>query len=150
MSVPTSLPAFRALSPATIEGLQRINEGVKQSGIDAALIELVKLRVSQINGCAFCLSVHLKEAERLEIDSRRLHLLAAWREANLYSERERAALAWAEALTRVAVAGLPESLVEQMREHFTETELAQLTAAVVAINGFNRIALAYRFPVGAP
>lgn len=141
----SNLPAFRALSPATVEGLQRISMGTKESGLDPSLVELVKLRVSQINGCAFCLHTHLTEARKLNIKDEVMHLLPAWRESTYFTDRERAALAWAESLTLVAEDGVPDSVFGQAASQFSEAELANLTGAIIAINGFNRVAVTYRF-----
>jgi len=106
------------------------------------LLERVKTRVSQINGCAFCLDMHTQDARAAGETEQRLYLLSAWREAPFYSDRERAALAWAEALTRLD--GVPDEVYEDVRGHFTEKELVDLTYAVVAINGWNRLAISFR------
>ncbi|MCC7286207.1 MAG: carboxymuconolactone decarboxylase family protein, partial [Burkholderiaceae bacterium] len=113
-----------------------------------SILELVKMRVSQINGCAYCLDMHSKDARAAGETEQRLHVLAAWREAPFYSERERAALAWAEALTLVAKRGVPDALYEQVREQFSEKALVELTLAVIAINGWNRLAIGFRSEVG--
>lgn len=145
MTARSTMADFRTLSPTTVEGLLRINDGIKQRGLDPMLVELIKLRVSQINGCAYCLFVHHAEARRLGMDEGRLQLLPAWRESPLFTASERAALAWAEAVTLIAAGPPLDSVLEDARRHFTDEELANLTGAVVAINGFNRIAVSYRF-----
>jgi len=117
---------------------------VRHSGLEASLLELVKTRASQINGCAFCLDMHTKDARAHGETEQRLHTLAAWHETPFFSERERAALAWTEAITRVADTHVPDEVFEQVRKHFTEKELADLTFAIVAINGWNRLAIAFR------
>lgn len=128
--------AYRAMA-----GLQRY---VSTCGLEASLLELVKIRSSQINGCAFCIAMHVREAAKLGESQERMHLLAAWREAPVYSERERAALAWTEAVTRIADGHVPDDVYEEARRHFSEKELVDLTYAVIAINGWNRIAIAFR------
>lgn len=142
----SNLIEFRKLSPATIDGLRGVSEGTRQGGLNGRLLELVKLRASQINGCAFCLAMHIAEARKLGVNDLDMHLLAAWRESSLFSERERAALNWTEALTLVAEGAVSDDTYDHARSQFTDTELAHLTGAIVAINGFNRIAVAYRFP----
>ena len=150
MNPRSTLANFRTLSASTIEGLQKINEGSKKSGLPLTLLEFVKLRASQINGCAFCLAVHLAEARKLGLNETAIHLLSAWRDSSFFDQRERAALAWAEAVTLVAEKPIDDDIFEEASRQFSETELADLTGAIVSINGFNRIAVAYRFahPVG--
>jgi len=114
------------------------------SGIEPALRELVKMRASQINGCAFCIDMHSKDARANGETEQRLYELDAWRETPFYSERERAALAWTESLTLVNENHVPDSVYEEARKHFSEEELVNLTLLVVAINGWNRIAIAFR------
>jgi AhpD family alkylhydroperoxidase len=126
-------------------GLER---ALAQSSIEPALRELVKLRASQINGCAFCIDMHWKDARAGGETEQRLYGLDAWEESPYYSARERAALAWCEALTRVAEGHVPDEVYEEVRPHFSDRELADLTLAVVAINSWNRIAIASRREVG--
>jgi AhpD family alkylhydroperoxidase len=121
---------------------------VRGSGLEPLLLELVKLRASQINGCAYCLDMHSKDARARGENEQRLHVLAAWREAPFYSPRERAALAWCEALTLVPQTGAPDEVFAEVREHFSEEEIAALTFQIVAINGWNRLAVGLRTPVG--
>ncbi len=128
--------AMRAM--AGLEGF------VAQAGLEQPLLELVRTRVSQINGCAMCLDMHTKDARARGEDEQRLHLLAAWRESPVYSERERAALAWAEALTLIAEDRVPDAVFAEVRPVFSDDELVALTMAVVAINGFNRFNVAFR------
>src|SRR5690242_19342049 len=109
----------------------------KSSGLEASLLELVKMRASQINGCAFCLDMHSKDARAAGETEQRLYLLNAWREAPFYTDRERAALAWTEALTLVSETHAPDEIYEAARQQFSEEELVNLTMAVVAINGWN-------------
>jgi AhpD family alkylhydroperoxidase len=130
-AIPTSL---RALSDAPVK-----------AGLDKKLLELVKLRASQLNGCAFCLNMHNVEARNLGEDQLRLDLVPAWREVPCFTERERAALAWTEALTMLAPDHVPDDVYAAAKAPFSDEEFVNLTAAVVAINGWNRIAIAFRF-----
>ena len=117
---------------------------VRNSGLDHRLVELVDIRASQINGCAHCLDMHTRMARENGESEARLHALAVWRESPLFSPAERAALAWAEAVTLVAESRVPDDVYRAALEHFTEQELVDLTVAVVAINGWNRLAVAFR------
>jgi AhpD family alkylhydroperoxidase len=122
---------------------------VRSSGLEESLLELVRMRASQINGCAYCLDMHSKDARATGESEQRLYTLSAWHEAPFYSERERAALAWTEALTRIADGGVPDELFARTREHFTEAEIVDLSLAIVAINGWNRLSVAFRPVVGS-
>jgi AhpD family alkylhydroperoxidase len=133
------------LVPSLREGLIGIGKAVERSGLDRRLIELAKIRASQINGCAFCLKMHSADARRLGESEERIYLLDAWREAPCYTEKERAALAWTEAVTRLQ-GGVPDEVFEEARAQLGDEELANLTAAVAIINAWNRISIAYRFP----
>lgn len=128
--------AFRAMS--ALEGF------VRQSGIEHSLLHLVKMRASQMNGCAYCIDMHSKDARAAAETEQRLYALDAWREAPFYTPRERAALAWTEALTDVRDGHVPDAVYQEARAEFEENELMNLTTAVVAINGWNRIAIAFR------
>ncbi|HET6690288.1 MAG TPA: carboxymuconolactone decarboxylase family protein [Miltoncostaeaceae bacterium] len=139
---------YRATWPAGFRGMLALEDAAHESGLEPLLLELVKFRASQINGCAHCLDMHGKDALALGEEEQRLHVLAAWREAPFYSERERAALAWCEALTRVADTGAPDADYEALTEVFTDEEIVALTYAIVAINGWNRLAVGLRAPVG--
>ena len=132
--------AYRAMA-----GLQRYTQ---ESGLEHSLLELVKLRASQINGCAYCLDMHSKDARAAGETEQRIYVLSAWREAPFYTARERAALEWAEAVTKISE-GVSEELFESVREHFTEQELVDLTMAVVTINGWNRLAISLGADVGS-
>ena len=126
-----------------LAAMQGLAAPLEKSGLEPALIELVKVRVSQMNGCGFCLDMHTKDA-RLEGETeQRLYLLNAWREAPMYSARERAALGWAEAVTRLDRGEVPEATYRVAREVFSEDELVRLTLAIVAINGWNRFSIAF-------
>jgi AhpD family alkylhydroperoxidase len=116
----------------------------KSSGLEPELLHLVRLRASQINGCAYCLDMHSKEARAAGETEQRLYCLSAWRETPFYSDRERAALAWTEAVTLISNGHAPDEVFEEARRHFSEEELGQLTLAIVAINGWNRFAIAFR------
>lgn len=121
----------------------------KSSGLETSLLELVRMRASHINGCAFCLDMHSKDARAAGETEQRLYCLPAWRETPFYSEREQAALAWTEAVTLVSEGHVPDEVFEQARKHFSEEELAHLTLAIVTINGWNRFAIAFRAVPGA-
>jgi AhpD family alkylhydroperoxidase len=116
----------------------------KSSKLEPALIELVKTRASQLNGCAFCIDMHTKDARAAGETEQRLYGLNAWRETPFYTERERAALAWTEAVTLVSVGQVPDAVYEEAKAHFSEEELVNLTMAIVTINGWNRLAIAFR------
>jgi AhpD family alkylhydroperoxidase len=139
-------PDFQALLPEAGQAMRSLGAVAKAAGLDPKLIELVKIRASQINGCAFCLDLHLGDARRLGEEAARLDLLPAWREAPVYSSRERAALAWTEALTLITDGRAPDAVHEEVRRHFSDKEVAGLSWAIVTINGWNRIAIAMRFP----
>ena len=126
-----------------------LEAAVHRGGLEASLVELVKMRVSQINGCGYCLDMHSKDARAAGETEQRLYLLSAWREAPFYSARERAALEWAEAVTRVADNDLPDALYARVREEFDEKGMVELTLAIIAINGWNRMAIAFRSSVGS-
>jgi AhpD family alkylhydroperoxidase len=132
------------VSPSAYRALAGLQGYVDQSGLDRSLLDLVKIRASQINGCAFCLAMHTRDARRAGESEDRLHLLNAWHEAPCYTDRERAALAWTEAVTLVSETHIPDAVFEEAKKHFTETELVNLTMAVIAINGWNRMAIAFR------
>jgi AhpD family alkylhydroperoxidase len=134
------------VSPDSYNAMLGLHAAVQKSGLDASLLELVKIRVSQINGCAFCIAMHVAIARKLEVSEDRMHLLSAWREAPIYSLRERAALAWAESLARLSDGGPLDSVYEEARQAFTEKEIADLAFAVVEIGGWNRLMIASRTP----
>ncbi len=121
-----------------------LEQYARNSGLEHALLELVKTRASQINGCAFCLDMHTKDARAAGETEQRLYTLSAWAETPFFTERERAALAWTEAVTRVAESQVPDAVYAQARRHFSEKELVDLTLAIVAINGWNRLSVAFR------
>jgi AhpD family alkylhydroperoxidase len=132
------------VSPAAFKAVAALQAFVDQSGLDPKLRELVKIRASQINGCAYCLAMHTREARKIGETDERMHLLDAWREAPVFTARERAALAWTEALTLIAQGHAPDDVYDQLRKQFSEKEIVDLTAAVCAINTWNRIAISFR------
>jgi AhpD family alkylhydroperoxidase len=134
---------MKSLKPLFALGAQ-----VEASSLEHSLLELVKMRSSQLNGCAYCLDMHSKDARAAGETEQRLYLLDAWRETSLYSERERAALAWTEAVTLVADSRVPDDVHEEASKHFSEEELVALTLAIVAINGWNRLNIAFRIEAG--
>jgi AhpD family alkylhydroperoxidase len=127
-----------------LKAMSALQGYVDSSGLDKSLVNLVKIRASQINGCAYCLAMHTHEARELGETDERMHLLAAWREAPVFSPRERAALAWTESVTLVSRDHVPDKVYEEVRTQFSERELVDLTVAVVAINGWNRAAISFR------
>jgi AhpD family alkylhydroperoxidase len=135
-------------APQGLHAWRGLQAYVDQCGLEPRLLELVKTRASQINGCAHCLEMHTKEARAAGESEERLYLLSAWCEAPLYSARERAALAWTEAVTRIADGPIEDELYSEMRRHFSDKEMVDLTLAIIAINGWNRLAIPFRAPVG--
>jgi AhpD family alkylhydroperoxidase len=136
------------ISPQSIRPLLALEAQVKASGLEHGLLELVRMRASQINGCAYCLDMHSKDARAAGETEQRLYLLDAWRETSLYTAREQAALAWTEAVTLVADGHVPDDVYAEVSGQFTEQEVVALTLAVVAINGFNRLNVAFRTEAG--
>jgi AhpD family alkylhydroperoxidase len=130
--------------PEIIQRMIALEGLIKQHGIDKMLLHLVKLRASQINGCAFCINMHTQDARKLGETEQRLYLLSAWRESPLYTDRERAALAWTDAVTLIAETHAPDDLYEDVRAHFSEAETVNLTMLIGAINAWNRVAIAFR------
>ena len=139
---------YKKVAPGAYKAMLAVETYVLSSGLEHSLLELVKTRVSQINGCAHCLDMHTKEARANGETEQRLYVLAAWREAPFYSDRERAALAWAEAVTQISTQDTPDELYEEMRRHFDEKSLVDLTLAIIAINGWNRLAVPFRTETG--
>ena len=139
---------FFKAAPETIKALVAVEDQIKASGLELSLIELVKTRASQINGCAYCIDMHTKDARAEGETEQRLYALNAWRETPFFSARERAALEWTESVTLVAESHVPDDTYASVREQFSEDELVKLTMAIVAINGWNRIAIAFRSTPG--
>jgi AhpD family alkylhydroperoxidase len=141
--------AYPKAAPDVYQSMLALQAAVKKTGLPPKLIDLVDYRVSQINGCAFCLDMHAKDLRARGETEQRIFLVSAWREAaHLYDARERAALAWSEAVTRLVDQEVPDAVYEEARAQFSETELVQLTLAVITINGWNRLNVAFRTPAG--
>ena len=138
--------SYKSASPGAFKAMLALEHHVHSSGLEPLLIELVKIRVSQLNGCAFCLDMHTKDARAAGETEQRIYVLSAWREAPFYTPRERAALAWTEAVTRLGSHGVPDAMFNATREHFDEKQLVDLTMAIIAINGWNRLAIAFQSP----
>jgi AhpD family alkylhydroperoxidase len=132
------------VAPGALKPMIELEKNLKNSGLEHSLIELVKNRASQINGCAYCIHMHTKDARANGESEERLYLLSAWRESPLYSDRERAALAWTEALTLVSETHAPDEDYEELSRHFTPEEQVKLTLLIGAINTWNRIAIGFR------
>jgi AhpD family alkylhydroperoxidase len=135
---------FKALAPDAYDIVAALGQAAAKAGIDRPLLELIKLRASQINGCAFCVQFHILQSEGLGIPVDKLNLVVVWREAPQFSSRERAALAWTEALT-LLTQGVSDEVYAQARAEFSERELAYLSSAVASINVWNRLGVAYRW-----
>jgi AhpD family alkylhydroperoxidase len=135
---------FKAQAPDAYEIVAALGQAAAKAGIDKQLLELIKLRASQINGCAFCVQYHILLGESLGVSTDKLNLIVVWREAPLFSPRERAALAWTEALT-LLTQGVSDEVYTQVRAEFSEKELAYLTSAIASINVWNRFGVAYRW-----
>jgi len=138
---------FPQVAPALFQGFIGIGENLKNSAVGRELIDLVYLRVSLINGCAFCVDMHWRDLITLDVDPRRLNSITTWHENNFFSPRECAALKWAETLTRMGETHIPEADYEALKQHFNEKEIADLTFAVALINAWNRIAGGFRSPL---
>jgi len=132
------------VSPGAYKVMSAMQAHVDGSGLERQLLELVKIRASQINGCAYCLAMHTGDARKAGESDERMHLLSAWREAPIYTARERAALAWTEAVTLISEHHVPDEVYDEARQHFSEKELVDLTMAVVAINSWNRAAITFQ------
>ena len=136
---------FTKTAPAAQAALLAMGKAVEEAGLDKQLVELVKLRVSQINNCAFCLQIHLNVARRIGVPQEKLDLVATWEEAGIFSARECAALAWAERLARLADHSVSDETYAAARKHFSEDELLWLSVAIANINAWNRLGAAFRF-----
>jgi AhpD family alkylhydroperoxidase len=139
---------YATAAPGVYQAMLRLEEYVQHCGLERPLLRLIQTRASQINGCGFCLDMHTKDARADGESEQRLYLLAGWHEAPCYSERERAALEWTEAVTLVTDGHVPDAVYERVRPHFTEEELVNLTLAVTTINAWNRLNVAFRTPAG--
>ncbi len=134
----------RKIAPQAIQAMLGIEKYLDEAGLEPSLRLLIQLRASQINGCAYCLDMHWKDAKALGESDQRLYMLDAWRESDFYTERERAALAWTEAVTNISSSHAPDEVFEEVRKQFSEKEIADLTLAVAAINSWNRLNIALR------
>jgi AhpD family alkylhydroperoxidase len=144
------LEGFSRLAPGARAALSALTKAVDDSGLEKSLTELIKIRASQVNGCAFCLQFHLNLARKADVAQTKLDLVAVWREAGVFTPREMAALAWTEALTHVTSSGVSDEVYEIAAKEFSESELANLTVAIGTINAWNRIAMAYGFTPQIP
>jgi AhpD family alkylhydroperoxidase len=133
------------VAPDAINALSALETQVQASGLEKSLIELVKTRASQINGCAFCINMHTQDARKNGETEQRLYLLDAWRESPVYTDRERAALAWTEAVTLISETHAPDDVYAEVRAQFSEAETVNLTLLIATINSWNRIAISFRF-----
>jgi AhpD family alkylhydroperoxidase len=138
--------AYAKVSPTVYQALLALQAVVDKSGLDKQLLELVKIRASQINKCAFCLHMHTRDARKAGVSEERIYVLEAWRESPLYSGRERAALAWTEALTLLPETGAPDDVYAHVAAQFSEPEIVGLTLAIGAINVWNRFGVGFRLP----
>jgi len=139
---------YQNAAPGAYRAMLGLEQYLAACSVETSLIHLIKLRASQLNGCAYCIDMHWKDLRALGEGEQRLYSLNAWRETPFYSERERAALAWTESVTRVGDTHVPDDVFEEARRHFSETELVDLTLAVATINAWNRLAISFRSPAG--
>lgn len=139
---------YTKMSPLAYHAMLGLEKYLHECGLEEGLLDLIKLRASQINGCAYCLDMHWKDLRAIGESEQRLYSLDAWRECPYYSDRERAALAWTEAVTLVSQTHVPDEVYEEAKQHFSEKELADLTFAVATINAWNRLAIAARTTPG--
>ena len=140
---------YSKAAPGSVQAMYKLQKFVEESGLEHSLVELVKTRVSQMNGCAFCIDMHTKDARAMGETEQRLYALNAWRETPFFTDRERAALAWAEVITLISTTHAPDEDYDAARSQFSEEELVKLTMAIITINGWNRLAIAFREPVGS-
>jgi AhpD family alkylhydroperoxidase len=137
------------IAPDALRAMLALEEYVRSTGLEARLLDLVRLRASYLNGCAFCVDMHTKDARAAGESEQRLYAVAVWRDTPFFTPRERAALAWTEAVTQLGREGVPDDVYDAARAHFDEVELVRLTMAIVAINGWNRLNVAFRNEAGA-
>ncbi len=140
---------YQRAAPDALEAIMGLERYVRDCGLETPLIELIKIRASQINGCAYCLDMHTKDARAAGETEQRIYLLSIWHEAPFYTPRERAALEWTEVVTEIGRDGVPDDVYHRAHEQFTEKELVDLTMAVIAINGWNRLAISFGTEVGS-
>jgi AhpD family alkylhydroperoxidase len=135
---------YNKVAPGAVQAMYKLHKYSEESGLEKSLLELIKIRASQINGCAYCIDMHTKDARALGETEQRLYALNAWRETPFYTDRERAALGWAEAITLISQSHASDEEFEAVRTQFNEEELVKLTMAIITINGWNRLAIAFR------
>jgi AhpD family alkylhydroperoxidase len=140
---------YARVAPDAVRAQRGLETYVRGSGLEHSLIELVKLRASVFNGCAYCVDMHTKDARLAGETEQRLYAISVWHETPFFTPRERAALGWTDAVTDVARTGVPDDAYAEVRAHFTESEIVDLTMAILAINGWNRLAIAFRQPPGS-
>ncbi|MGH9328410.1 MAG: carboxymuconolactone decarboxylase family protein [Terriglobia bacterium] len=140
--------SYEKIAPGAVDAMLAVEQYVRESGLEPSLLELVRLRASEINGCAFCVDMHTKDARARGESEQRLYAVAVWQEAPFFTERERAALAWTEAVTELSQTRVPDEVYQQARKWFSEKELVDLTMAVIAINGWNRLSVSFRKEAG--
>jgi AhpD family alkylhydroperoxidase len=139
---------YSKAAPGSVQAMYKLQKYVDESGLEHSLIELIKTRASQINGCAYCIDMHTKDARAAGETEQRLYALSAWRETPFFTDRERAGLAWAEVITLISETHASDEEYAAAREHFSEEEIVKLTMAIITINGWNRLAIAFRETVG--
>jgi AhpD family alkylhydroperoxidase len=139
---------YTKASPEAYKAMAQMEGVVRRSGIDPKLLELIKIRASQLNGCAFCIDMHTKDARSKDENEQRIYALDAWRETPFFTEKERAALAWTEALTNIQVGHAPDAVYHELSRNFSEEEIVNLTLAITTINAWNRIAIGFRLVPG--
>ena len=139
---------YKNVTPGAVAAMLGVEDYVRRCKLERPLLELVKLRASQINGCAFCVDMHAKDARTAGESEQRLYAVAVWHEAPFFTDRERAALAWTEAVTQISTGHVPDDAYQFARKQFSEKELVDLTMAVIAINGWNRLAVSFRTLAG--
>jgi AhpD family alkylhydroperoxidase len=135
---------YNKIAPDAVKAMLQLEKYVIQSGLEKSLLELVKLRASQINGCAYCVDMHTSEAKKQGESERRLHAVVVWRESPLFTDRERAALAWTEAVTLLSETKAPDDIYQEVLNYFGEKETVDLTMAIITINSWNRLAVSFR------
>lgn len=140
---------YAKVAPNALKAMLELEKYMVTSGLERTLYELVKTRASQINGCAYCIDMHTKDARKAGETEQRLYALNAWRETPFFTERERAALEWTECLTLISENDIPDTLYDSVRKHFDEKEIVALSMAIVAINGWNRLAIGFRMVPGS-
>lgn len=140
---------YAKVAPEAMKAMLAINHYANNSGLEKSLLELIKIRASQLNGCAYCIDMHTKDARSIGETEQRIYGLSAWRETPFYTDRERAALEWTETVTLISQHHVSDELYEQVRQQFSEAEVVALTMAIITINGWNRLAIPFRDVAGS-